>query len=94
MASDILGASTLINLQNNTQKHGETDAALLGSVWLPYKTTDQKANKNPKTAMKQGLQGMAAIPVAKAHRLKIQALAKADHFEQLAHLMFCSQFGC
>jgi catechol 1,2-dioxygenase len=33
LASDILGASTLITLQNNTQKHGETDAALLGPFW-------------------------------------------------------------
>jgi catechol 1,2-dioxygenase len=33
LASDILGASTLITLQNNTQQHGETDAALLGPFW-------------------------------------------------------------
>jgi catechol 1,2-dioxygenase len=33
LASDILGASTLITLQNNTQHHGETDAALLGPFW-------------------------------------------------------------
>lgn len=33
LASDILGASTLITLLNNTQAKGETDSALLGPFW-------------------------------------------------------------
>jgi hypothetical protein len=36
---------------------------------------------------------MAAVTLAKAKGVKIQAFAKADHFKQLAHLVFGSQFG-
>jgi catechol 1,2-dioxygenase len=36
LASDILGASTLITLLNNTQAKGETDSALLGPFWRAH----------------------------------------------------------